>query len=279
MSEKGCYLRIGSASEPMPVRMTEELFACRTRNSIGKIRSPKKKLSFEQLKIYYNENGFELTDKFASNLELLTEESEFNYAAYLLADVNGTSVKVAKYEGKDRYYLTENNEYGFCSLIKATKQVLSKLEVENRTLTKITSRERIEKRLIDPIALREAVINAVVHNDYSNEITPKFEFFSDRLEITSSGGLPQGLSHEEFFNGYSAPRNKELMRIYKDLRMVEYLGSGVPRILKKYDRSIFKITDNFIRVVFEFEKGCEPINKPVSGSDVQMQPVTLIKKE
>ena len=73
MSEKGCYLRIGSASEFMPSKMIEEVFARRTRNSIGKIKSLKSELTFEQLKIYYNETGFNLTDKFASNLELLTD--------------------------------------------------------------------------------------------------------------------------------------------------------------------------------------------------------------
>jgi len=252
MSERGCFVRIGSSSEPMPPRMIEDLFAKRTRNSIRLIQSPKKELSFEQLKIYYQEAGFSLNDKFASNLELLTPDLEYNYAAYLLSDNNGISIKVAKYRDKTRVYLTENNEYGYCSLIKATKQVLTRLEVENRTFTKITSRERIEKKMIDPTALREAVINAIVHNDYSNEVPPKFELFSDRLEITSAGSLPHGFSKDEFLLGFSVPRNKELMRVFKDLNLVEYLGSGIPRILQKYDPSIFLFTDNFLRVSFMF---------------------------
>jgi ATP-dependent DNA helicase RecG len=148
--------------------------------------------------------------------------------AYLLADSNGTSIKVAKYKGKDRVNLTENNEYGYCSLIKASKQVLDKLELENKTHSKITPKERENQRLWNPIALREAVINAIIHNDYTNEAPPKFEIFDDRIEITSAGGLPEALSQEEFFEGVSIPRNKELMRIFKDLDLVEHLGSGVP---------------------------------------------------
>ncbi len=62
--------------------------------------------------------------------------------------------------------------------------------------------------------------------------------------------LPDLLSQEEFFEGYSLPRNKEIMRIFKDLDMVEYLGSGMPRILRFYDRKCFKITDNFLRMIF-----------------------------
>lgn len=198
LSVKGCFIRIGSSSEPMPIRMIEELFAKRTRNSLGKIKSPRQDLTFEQLRIYYNEAGYKLGERFASNLELLTESGQYNYAAYLLADKNGTSIKVAKYKGKDRVDLIESNEYGYCSLIKATKLVLDKLAIENRTATTITAKERLEERLLEPIALREAVINAIIHNDYSNEIPPKFELFSDRLEITSAGGIPQGLNEKEF---------------------------------------------------------------------------------
>lgn len=79
---------------------------------------------------------------------------------------------------------------------------------------------------------------------------PKFEIFPDRLEITSAGRLPESLSKEEFFNGISIPRNKELMRIYRDLELVESLGSGIPRILKAYGEECFKFTDNFIRITF-----------------------------
>ena len=89
---------------------------------------------------------------------------------------------MAKYDGIDRVDLIENNEYGYCSLIKATKQVLDKIDVENKTLAKITSKERIEKKLWNSVALREATINAIVHNDYTSEVPPKFEFFDDRID-------------------------------------------------------------------------------------------------
>ena len=97
--------------------------------------------------------------------------------------------------------------------------------------------------------MREAVINAIVHNDYSFEVPPKFEIFPDRLEITSAGRLPESLTREEFFNGISIPRNKELMRIYRDVELVESLGSGIPRILRAYGEDCFKFTDNFIRII------------------------------
>ena len=118
---------------------------------------------------------------------------------------------------------------------------------------KITPMERIEKPLVDPVALREAVINAVVHNDYTKEVPPLFEIFSDRMEITNYGGLVEGLSKEDFFNCCSMPRNRELMRIFHDLDMVEQLGSGMRRILRSYDEKAFSFTDHFMRTSFYFE--------------------------
>lgn len=264
MSEKGCFMRIGTASEPMSVRQIEDLFAKRTRNSIGKITSNRQDLTFGQLKIYYEAMGLDLTSKFANNLELLTEVKKFNYVAYLMADSNGTSIKVAKYSSTDRVDLIETNEYGYCSLVKATKAVLEKLEIENRTASKITSKERLNSRLWNAVAIREAIVNAIIHNDYTREVPPNFEIFPDRFEITSYGGLFEGMTQYDFFEGLSQPRNKELMRIFKDLDMVEQLGSGVPRILRAYDKSCFIISDNYLRMIF-------PLAEPVFAVDESNQ--------
>jgi ATP-dependent DNA helicase RecG len=255
MTEKGSFIRVGTASEPMPQKMIEELFSKRTRNSLGKIVSRKQDLRFEQLRIFYEESDFSLNENFAANLELLADSDKYNYIAYLLSDINSTSIKVARYSSLSRNDLIENNEYGYACLIRAAKRVLDKIDLENPTATRITSKERIDKTLWDTIALREAIINAFVHNDFTGEVPPKFEIFPDRIEITSAGGLPEGLSHVEFFEGFSVPRNKELMRVFKDLGMVEQLGSGVPRILESYGRECFTFSENFLRMVFPIQGG------------------------
>ncbi len=143
--------------------------------------------------------GLELNKQFANSLELLTPDGRYNYIAYLLADENGVSIKVAKYAGRDKVDLTENEEYGYCSLIKATNYVLEKMKIENVTKAKVTSTKRVEKNLVEPVPMREALINAIVHNDFSREIPPVFEIFSDRMEFTSYGGLIQGQSRKDFF--------------------------------------------------------------------------------
>ena len=278
MSPNGCLLRVGTTVQQMTMEMIDSLYSRRIRNSLGKLVSPRQDLTFKQLKIYYEENGYDLNDKFLSNLELYTEDSKLNYAAYLLADENGISMKVAKYSGTDKVDLIENAEFGYCSLIKATENILSRLDIENITKTEITSSLRKEKRLVDSTALKEAVVNAIIHNDYSNGIPPVFEIFYDRFVITSSGGLPQELNQEEFFEGISAPRNKELMRVFKDVKLVEQLGSGIQRILKSYDKSIFRFSTNFLKVSFPIENVGENVGeKPLKLNNTQKRIIELIQ--
>lgn len=252
MSPNGCFTRMGTSSQPMSTVMIDDLYSKRIHNTLRNITSPRQDLTFAQLKIYYQERGLELNEKFANSLELLTPDGKFNYVAYLLADENGVSIKVAKYAGTDKVDLIENEEYGYCSLIKATHQVLEKLKIENTTRAKVTNTKRVEKNLVEPIPMREAVINAIVHSDFSREIPPVFEIFSDKMIFTSYGGLIPGQSKEEFFSCSSMPRNRELMRVFKDVGLVEQLGSGMSRILKEYDKNIFDISEHFIKVEFPF---------------------------
>ena len=271
LSPTGCYMRVGSGVQQMTLPMIDQLYAARVRNSLRNIPAPTgQKLTFQQLKIYYQEKGFQTHDEFLRNLDLYTPDNQLNYVAYLLADHNTVSVKVAKYAGKDKCELIENEELGFCSLMKATHQVLDKLNIENRTLTRITgAAEREQHRLVDSRALREALINAMVHNDYSSEVPPVVEIFADRISITSYGGLVIGLSREEFLAGRSMPRNRELMRVFRDLDLVEQLGSGVHRILSVYDSSVFHISEHFFEIRFMF-------NEDVPGSAQPTQLTTQL---
>lgn len=115
MSPSGCYMRIGTSTQPMPTTLIDALYAKRIHTTLRNIPSPRQDLTFAQLKIYYQERGMELNDRFANSLELYTPDGTYNYIAYLLADENGVSIKVAKYAGNDKVDLIENEEYGYCS--------------------------------------------------------------------------------------------------------------------------------------------------------------------
>ncbi len=254
MTPDSCFIRIGSSNEKMSEHLINKLFRERTKDSLKNIKAPNQDLSFAELKIYYKEKGFDIGDNFERQLEFFTEDGKYNYVAYLLSDNNTVSIKVAKYASDDVDELMENYEYGFCSLITATNRVLEKIRTENKTYAKVGYPYREEKEMYDYVAVKEAVINAIVHNDWSNEYPPKFELFSDRIEISSFGGIQSEFTEEEFLLGYSAPKNKELMRVFKDLELVEHLGTGIRKILKRYDKSIYHFHPHFITVSIKYEQ-------------------------
>ena len=251
---EGCYVRVGSSKERMTERMIDDMYARRIKNTLKEIDSPRQELTFNQLKIYYEEHGLKLNENFLQNLDLLTSEGKYNYNAFLLADENTVSIKLVRYLGNNKLELLENLEYGNRCLITSTQKILDRLDVENTTYAKIEYFGRKEQEKIDSKALKEAVINAIVHNDYSYGNSPIIELYSDRIEITSAGGLPQELSQEEFLEGVTAPRNKELIRVFKDVDLIENIGSGVLRILDAYDKSCFKFMDHFLRVSFKYKE-------------------------
>lgn len=282
---EGCYVRVGSSKERMTERMIDDMYARRIKNTLKEIDSPRQELTFNQLKIYYEEHSLKLNDNFLQNLDLLTSEGKYNYNAFLLADENNISIKLVKYVGTNKLELLENMEYGNRCLITATQRLLDRLDVENTTYAKIEYFGRKEQEKIDSKALKEAVINAIVHNDYSYGNSPIVELYSDRVEITSAGGLPQELSQEEFLEGVTAPRNKELIRVFKDVELIENIGSGVLRILDAYDKSCFKFMEHFLRVSFKYrenpfeydqENGQESYQKHLS--EIQDKIIALIKK-
>ena len=264
MNEQGCFIRVGSSSQPMSEQMIEDLLSKRHKVTLQTMISPRQNLTFRQLRIYYEEKKFEPTEQFIESLDMRLSSGEFNYVAYLFADENGVSIKVAVYAGVDKVDLLETREYGHCCLITATQRILDRLDSENRTFAKITSKNRLERERVNTVALREAVINAIVHNDYTKGV-PLVEFFSDRVVVTSCGGLVEGLSVEDFFRCRSMPRNRELMRVFRDMELVEQIGSGLSRILRVYDRSVFEFTQSFTVVTFLFEKAFILANGETNG--------------
>lgn len=269
MSPQGCYVRIGTQKSPLEQKEIDNLYSKKIRNTLSNMLSPKQNLTFSQLKIYYQENGYtEVNNEFfLDSLDLYTEDHRFNYLAYLLADNNSISVRVAKYHNDD---FVERNDYGKCCLIKAINSVIDKLRVENATAIKIAGEaKREEVSLVDSTALREAILNIFCHNDYSLGSEPYIIIYDDRFELYSYGGLPQGLSIDEFFKAKSLPRNRELMRIMSDLDMGEHLGRGMRRIMKYLSKEDFEITDNFITIQFKYN----------TKALQMLQPQTIVKEE
>ncbi len=182
-------------------------------------------LTFRQLKILYDEVGMTLKDDtFASNLGLLTKDGTFNKIAELLSDKNHIGFIYARYNGKDKSSFSETVDFGNQYILTAVEKLMYRLEAENRGITEISSTTRSTKNLVDIDCLREAVYNALAHNDWLNGGVPSVYVYNDRIEIISYGGLPFGQTEENFFKGISKPRSEGFTRILRDLDFAERTG-------------------------------------------------------
>ncbi|MGB4440043.1 MAG: ATP-binding protein [Sedimentibacter sp.] len=97
-------------------------------------------------------------------------------------------------------------------------------------------RETIEE--IPLVAFREAIANAIVHREYMLEADVRVEIFDDRVEILSPGGLPIGITEEEYIDGrVSIPRNRIISDVFLRLGIIERLATGIRRIREYYKNS------------------------------------------
>jgi len=248
------YIRVADEDREMHPHQLRNLMLSAS-DSIVNIEADQQELTFNQLKTLYA--GERLTvreETFLQNLNLLTREGRYNLLASLLADDNSFSVKVAVFAGKDKTRLIKRNEYGYKCLLLAAKQVLDYAEALNESSVDLSGGQRRESRLFDQDCFREAWYNACLHNRWSRKTSPAVYVYEDRVEIVSVGGLPEGLTLEEFYMGKSKPVNLELQRIMAQLNFVEQTGHGVPLIVSRYGRQVFDVSENFLTVTLPFRR-------------------------
>lgn len=255
-SATGCFYRDGTSSVSMSEEEIEKRWTLSFTNAdlLKETPATYKPLTFRQLKIFYDEAGMNLNDDtFASNLGLITKDGQYNKIAELLSDKNHVGFIYARYNGKDKSSFSETVDFGNQCILTAVEKLMYRLEAENRGITQISSTTRTTKSLVDIDCLREAVYNALAHNDWLNGGTPSVYVYSDRVEIISYGGLPFGQTKENFFKGISKPRSEGFIRILRDLDFAERTGHGIPQIISKYGQEAFEITDAYILVTLPYD--------------------------
>ena len=185
-------------------------------------------------------------------LNLYDEKNGYNNAAELFADKNNfAGVDIAKF-GKNIDEILDRNLFINMSIIS---QFQKTLEVFNRyyKYEQILGSERIEKELIPEKAFRETIANALIHRTWDVNSNIRMSMYEDKIEISSPGGLPSGISEKEYLNGQiSQLRNPILANIFFRLKYIEMFGTGIRRINESYkDYSVkpaFEIFENSIKI-------------------------------
>lgn len=268
------YIRIGSSKVNLknyPER-EKKLFRLLDRgiDTIENTPADYQNLTFHKLFGYYGSKGIVLKEEtFEDNLELRTDDGQYNLMAQLLSDNSHFPLRVSIFTGTTKgSNLFSVREFGNDCLLYTLDELLRYGDVLN--LIQADERDRVVERkdvpLFDGRSFREAVINAILHNLWVEGNEPMISVFSDRIEILSRGTLAPKQTLEGFFLGRSVPVNRKLSEIFIQLHISEKSGRGVPKIVETYGRSAFTFEDHAIVVTIPFNR-IRPVGEKV-GSKV-----------
>ena len=222
--------------------------------SFEDLPSPTQDLTFESFfRIIQQKLKLEsLSTDVLKTLGFYTKKGEFNHAAALFADKNNFSgIDMVRFgasisEILDRDILTNK------SILEEYNQAILFFE-KYYQYEKIEGMERILIERIPIEAFRETLANAIVHRVWDIPAHIRIAMYPDRLEIYSPGGLPSGISKEEYLKGYiSRLRNPIIANVFFRLQLIEMFGTGIKRIIDCYEeyevKPIFDISENNIGV-------------------------------
>lgn len=184
----------------------------------------------------------------------LYKNGKYNIAAKLLSDNNNIGkITLLRYH-EDVEFIKDRIDLENMSILTQFDKCIDFYfkHVNKQEIIDGAYRKTIEE--IPLVAYREAIANAICHRDYNKQSDVKVEIFDERIEITSPGGLPAGISYDDFIDGrISVPRNKVIAEIFYRLKLIEKIATGIRRIksyYKEYDsKPEFQITANSVRVV------------------------------
>lgn len=108
------------------------------------------------------------------------------------------------------------------------------IDTYNRTKAVFSGLLREDNRDYPTDAIREVLLNSIIHRDYSFSGSTIINIYDNRIEFSSLGGLVQGLSMEAIFMGVSQSRNPALATVFYRMNLVESYGTGIDKIRRLY---------------------------------------------
>lgn len=161
-------------------------------------------------------------------------------------------------------------------MLKQINEAFEYLDMYNKTKGKIVGLERIDTKDYPEYAIRESLLNAVIHRDYNFTGSVLISLFDDHFEITSLGGLVKGLNIEELYNGVSEARNPNLANIFYRLKYVESFGTGIGRIIESYEN--YEKKPSFLSTENVFKVTLYNVNY-VKNDEMKILPTSLTQEE
>ena len=229
----GVYVRKGSSSQPMTEEGIREMLLQNSGRSFELCRSMTQELTFREFYREMELRGFEIGDAQMRTLKLIGEDGLYTNLALLLSDQCEVTTKIALFQGKDKEIFRDRKEFSG-SLLKQLEDVYQYVDMANKTKASFSGLERTDTRDYPEEAIREALLNSIVHRDYSFSGSNLINIYEDRMEFVSLGGLVPGLEINSIFLGVSQSRNPGLAAVFYRMKLIESYGTGIGRIQRAY---------------------------------------------
>ncbi len=233
LKSSGVYLRHGNVSVQASEEVIKKMLLESNSNSFENNISINQNLHFEYLKEALKKHNIEINDNKFKSLNITNLNGQYTNLGLLLSDECPYSIKCAIFNGNNKIEFKDRKEFTG-SVLKQVNDTYEYLDLYNKTKGKIVGLERQDIRDYPEYALRESLLNAVIHRDYNFTGSILISLFDDHYEITSLGGLVKGISLKDLYAGVSESRNPNLANIFYRLRYVESFGTGIGRILESY---------------------------------------------
>ena len=210
-------------------------------DSYEKLRSLNQNLTFNYTEQVFKENNllFGLSQK--KTLGLIGEDDLYTNLALLLSEQCNHTLKVAVFEGIEKNIFKDRKEFKG-SLLKQVTEAFEFINLVNKTEATFEGLIRKDERDYPVEAIREALLNAVIHREYSFSGSTLVNIYEDRIEFVSLGGIVYGLSLDSIMLGVSQSRNEKLANIFYRLHLIEAYGTGIRKIFTNYERYNMKPT-------------------------------------
>lgn len=248
---EGVFVRQGASTVPATESAILKMIKETGGDSFETTRSLKQELTFHSAGKFFAEEKIKFGNEQKRTLCLIGEDGAFTNLALLLSDQCMHTTKLAVFEGNSKLVFKDRVEFSG-SLLKQLEDIYEYINRFNRTRAEFSGLKRIDLRDYPPEAVREALLNALVHRDYSYSDSTFISVFDNRIEFVSLGGLPKGISFSDMMLGVSVLRNSHLADVFYRLHLIEAFGTGMPKIMECYreheDQPNIELSDNAFKI-------------------------------
>ncbi|MBR6514994.1 MAG: putative DNA binding domain-containing protein [Clostridia bacterium] len=253
LKPSGVFVRQGTSSVQASAEQIRAMIKDSDGDTFESMRSMEQELTFKSANEAFKRYNVEFSKTKYRALGITTQAEElYSNLALIISDQCTHTTKVAVFADEKNTKFRDSKEFGG-SIFKQLDNTYAYLTLCNKTTATFKGLERIERVDYPEEALREALLNALVHRDYSFSGSIIINVNDKEMEFISIGGLLPGLSPDDIRSGISQPRNKNLADIFHRLHLIESYGTGIRKIYSLYancsEQPRIEVTTNTFKII------------------------------